>query len=413
MSWQGGKAASYNLQKEVVISRMVNNRRVPDNPYKTTPSKKGNLPKGVLKRKVGSGMAGKHRNTAAANTMAPVKAARVSRAHQWRGSVGRVFGSILLFLGILSSAVHGNCVGKFVDPLTDVCWKCVFPLTIMGMDVSRGGPSPEVTRTPVCVCNRPPLNVPLPGIPVGFWEPVRLIDITRTPYCLVNMGGMNIGNTGVSYRGDVEENPNDGTHHSFYQVHWYVYPIMYWLEVLTDFICLENMSIDLAYLTELDPLWNDDEKSFILNPEAVLFGNILAQAACAADCVAASSNLPLNQLFWCSGCQGGLYPFTGSLNDHSGGVQGSLLIAGRFMAKLHRELLLWGTYGKDGWCSKYPMPIIKKSQYRFQMTYPIPTANNCYPMGHTEVFWQGGKEYPYQGSDFGYLIWRRRDCCLL
>jgi conjugal transfer pilus assembly protein TraU len=173
------------------------------------------------------------------------------------------------------------------------------------------------------------------------------------------------------------------------------------------------MSIDLAYLTELDPLWNDDEKSFILNPEAVLFGNILAQAACAADCVAASSNLPLNELFWCSGCQGGLYPFTGSLNDHSGGVQASLLIAGRFMAKLHREFLLWGTYGREGWCSKYPMPIIKKCQYRFQMTYPIPTAQNCYPMGHTEAFWQGGKEFPYQGSDFGYLVWRRRECCLM
>ena len=217
---------------------------------------------------------------------------------------------------------------------------------------------------------------------------------------------------GASYRGDVEENAHDGTHHSFYQVHWYIYPIMYWLELLMDFVCLENTSIDLACITELDPLWHDDEKSFILNPEAVLFGNPIAQAACAADCVSATTRLPMNELFWCSGCQGGLYPFTGTLNDHSGGVQGSLLIAGRFMAKLHRELLLWGTSGKEGLCSKYVMPIIKKTQYRFQMTYPLPTARDCYPMGHTEVFWQGGKEFPYNGSDFGYLIWRRRDCCL-
>jgi conjugal transfer pilus assembly protein TraU len=227
------------------------------------------------------------------------------------------------------------------------------------------------------------------------------------------MGGVQIANTGVRGRGDVEENTNDGTRHSFYHVHWYVYPIAYWLEILTDFLCLENFAVDLAYLTELDPFWNDDEKSFILNPEAVLFGNPLAQAACAADCVAATADLPRNELFWCSGCQGGLYPFTGTINDHMGGIQASLLITGKFMAKLHREGLLWGTYGVKGLCGKYPMPIIKKNMYRLQMTYPIPTTQNCYPLGHTEVMWQGGKEYPYTGSDFGYLVWRNRDCCLL
>jgi len=283
----------------------------------------------------------------------------------------------------------------------------------MGIDVVKGNPSPQVSRDPICFCPRPSLPAPVPGVPVGFWEPVRLVDITRTPYCLVNMGGISVASSGINYRGDIEENTDDGTHHSFYQVHWYIYPIMYWLEVLTDFVCLETMSIDLAYPTEFDPLWNDDEKSFIINPEAVLFGNAIAQAACAADCLASSVNLPLDLLFWCSGCQGGLYPFTGTLNDHSGGVQASLLIMGRFMAKLHRESLLWGTYGKAGLCSKYPMPIIKKSQYRLQMTYPLPTSNNCYSMGHTEAFWQAGKEYPYNGSDFGYLVWRRRDCCLL
>lgn len=382
-------------------------------PYITIPTKKGSFPRGDLKRKSGSGILGIYRNITPRKTIAAIETARMSKSGKSDLSIYKSVSFILILLSILCASVHANCVGKFVNPITDVCWKCVFPLTIMGIDVVKGNPSPQAPRKPICICNRPPLNLPVPGIPVGIWEPVRLVDVTRTPYCLVNMGGISVASSGVNYRGDVEENTDDGTHHSFYQVHWYVYPIMYWLEVLTDFVCLENMSIDLAYLTELDPLWNDDQKSFILNPESVLFGNLVAQAACAADCLASSVNLPMDMLFWCNGCQGGLYPFTGTLNDHSGGVQASLLITGRFMAKLHRELLLWGTYGKDGLCSKYPMPIIKKSQYRLQMTYPIPTANNCYPLGHTEVFWQGGKEFPYNGSDFGYLVWRRRDCCLL
>lgn len=382
------------------------------NPYRKTPSKKGIFPKGILIRRSGSGIAGICLKIPARTTINPTIKVRKLRKELlgFKNCISISF--IAMFLICFSFPVQGNCVGRFVNPITDICWKCVFPLTIMGMDVVRGNASPPVPRSSICMCNRPPLNLPVPGIPVGFWEPVRMVDVTRTPYCLVNMGGMQVARSGVSYRGDVEEDAHTGLHHSFYQVHWYVYPIMYWLEVLMDFICLENTSIDLAYLTELDPLWNDDEKSFILNPEAVLFGNVLAQAACAADCVASSTNLPLDSLFWCSGCQGGLYPFTGTLSDHAGGVQASLLIAGRFMAKLHREGLLWGTYGSQGLCSKYPMPIIKKSQYRLQMTYPIPTTSNCYPMGHTEVFWQGGKEFPYKGSDFGYLVWRRRDCCL-
>lgn len=382
-------------------------------PYKTIPSKKGSFPNGIRNRRSGSGIAGICLKIPASNTINPTTKVRKLRKELFGFKNCISISFMFLFLIISSLPVQGNCVGRFVNPVTDICWKCVFPLTIMGLDIVKGNASPPVPQTPVCVCNRPPFNLQVPGIPVGFWEPVRMVDVTRTPYCLVNMGGMQVASSGINYRGDVEENPDDGTHHSFYQVHWYVYPIMYWLEVLTDFVCLENISIDLAYLTELDPLWNDDEKSFILNPEAVLFGNVLAQAACAADCVASSTNLPFDSLFWCSGCQGGLYPFTGTLNDHAGGVQASLLLAGRFMAKLHREGLLWGTYGEQGLCSKYPMPIIKKSQYRLQMTYPIPTTSNCYPLGHTEVFWQGRKEFPYKGSDFGYLVWRKRDCCLL
>ena len=87
----------------------------------------------------------------------------------------------------------------------------------------------------------------------------------------------------------------DSASSSFYQAHFYLNPVLYWLEVLLDFPCLENGAFDLAYLTEVDPLWNDDELTLILNPEAVLFANPLALAACAADCVAATLGFGLPQ----------------------------------------------------------------------------------------------------------------------
>ena len=320
---------------------------------------------------------------------------------------------LIQILGTLEGLA--NCVGRFVNPVSDICWSCLFPITIGGMRVSASGEDTGNPRSVLCTCRNP---LPRVGVPISFWEPVRLVDVTRTPYCMVNMGGIKLQERGVQGRGEVENAHTTGNRGrmraSFYHVHWYVYPVIYWLELLTDFVCMEKGAFDVAYITELDPLWNDDETGFILNPEAVLFANPVAQAACAADCLSASSGFSLDTLFWCGGCQGSLYPFTGSVSAHVGGVQASLLVVERMIAKLHREGLLWGTMGREGWCDRYPMPVLKKTQYKTQMLYPVPStaSRQCHPLGRSEALWASGKEFPYQGEDFGYLIWRKRNCCL-
>src|SRR3546814_3836357 len=79
-------------------------------------------------------------------------------------------------------------------------------------------------------------------------------------------------------------------------------------------------------MTEVDPLWQDDALAALINPEAVVFANPIAKAACAGDCVAATANLPLDQLFWCAGCQGSMYPLNGNIPASIGHVQSSALI---------------------------------------------------------------------------------------
>lgn len=324
---------------------------------------------------------------------------------------------MIIWLGMpLISPVKAECVGRLLNPMSDICWQCLFPLKIASVTVVSGDVSDPDDGQQNVICTCPSINPATGyrsvGIPISYWEPARLVDVTRTPYCFINLGGSQLQDTGVMDRGHTSDDDGDGQKRSFYNVHWYIYPLLYILEVLTDFICMESGSMDVGYITEIDPFWNDDEKNAILNPEAILFGNPIAQAACVADCLSSSEDYPLDALFWCNGCQGSIYPFTGTVNDHSGGVQGSLLVMGRFMAKLHREGLLKGYIGVQGLCDKYPMPIIRKSQYRTQMTYPIPQTDQCQVFGATEMFWQSDHEYPYEGEDFGYLIWRKRDCCL-
>lgn len=326
---------------------------------------------------------------------------------------------------ILISLIHSlnsqaECVGKFVNPITDICWGCVLPITIGGDKVGikikkysgakgRDIPNPS---TPVCYCSNPPRV----GVPIGFWEPVRMIEVTRTPFCMVGLGGVQFGEKPEKISGP-------GTiynHSSFYHLHYYTYPLIYWLEVITDFLCLEKGAFDVAYMSEFDPTWNDSAVANLMNPESLLFGNIAAQAACSIDCVAANTNMPLDSMSWCAGCIGNMYPWMGYNGDHYGGVQSSNLLAIRGIAKMHRIGLSKSTSTTDGslngpLCKKHFAPIIKKSQYKLQMVYPkfVQDSFCCHPLGMTDLLHGSGKEFPITGEDFIYILWRKANCCLL
>lgn len=308
----------------------------------------------------------------------------------------------------------GDCVGRFVSPISDICWSCLFPMTLGPVAISEGREDTTNPSFPLCFCKRLPNPVPMPGIPVGFWEPVRLVDVTRTPYCLVNIGGLKLGNS-VEGRGSLLHGPH-GKHTSFYQVHWYIYPLIYWLELLTDFMCLEEATFDVAYLTEFDVTWNNEEWGFLTNPEASLFANPIAQASCALDCTQATMGFPMDSLTWCAGCQGSLYPLTGFVTNHQSGVDSALLLTERMIASLHRKGLAEETSGERALCKKRLLPTLKKSQYKTQMTYPKPNTGGkhaCTPLGRMSSLWASQKEYPVEGEDFGFLIWRKRNCCVL
>ncbi len=309
-------------------------------------------------------------------------------------------------------AFANNCSGRFANPVTDVCWSCVFPISIGAAKVARGYNADTTNpKSPICMCGI------RPGVSVGFWEPISLVDVTYKPFCMVNLGGLEIAGISDAYPKGSQNTKQGNSNRSFYHVHWYKFPLMLWLNVISSAACVQAGEFDVAYLTELDPTWNSDTLAFILNPEAALFGNIVAQSACAADAVSASAiGKSLSPLFWCAGAQGSMYPLTGHVQEHVSGVQASTLLSERMAYKLHREGLLWDSTGVDGelLCHERPHPIIPKNRYRYQMVYPYPTVGavlGCQAFGATTVFWEMGKEYPVKGEDFGYLIWRKRNCC--
>ncbi|MGT2516601.1 TraU family protein [Sphingomonas panni] len=48
-----------------------------------------------------------------------------------------------------------KCTGKFVNPITDVCWSCLFPMSVGGLNIwPSGRPDTPNPGLPVCACAR-------------------------------------------------------------------------------------------------------------------------------------------------------------------------------------------------------------------------------------------------------------------
>lgn len=184
-----------------------------------------------------------------------------------RPSWDHVAATLLIWLMAMTSqhshaAGIATCTGKFPNPITDICWSCILPISLGSIPIANFGGQEDIANpsSPVCSCG---VN-PVIGLSIGFWEPARHVEVVRKPFCLTSLGGIDL-NPGLpapeAARFTRPEGDGDGG--SFYQAHFYVNPMLYWLEVVTDFPCLEKGSFDLAYLTEVDPLWNDDELTLI------------------------------------------------------------------------------------------------------------------------------------------------------
>lgn len=380
-----------------------------------------------------------------------------STAHDRRGPQRRhtptvrwVFlGCAVLLAAFLSAPQPAQAVCRskpILDTmLTDICWTCIFPIRIGGYELAdftmEDTPDP-VTQT-LCDC---PDSI-MPGVTVSFWEPIRLIEIVREPYCFPSLGGLELSNDTIAHAGTYDESPPDNHHSStLYQVHYLAFPVWQLIGLTVALIeqplkattiglfpdlskCFSVGGFDMTdmgilYLTELDPLWNDDELGVLLNPEAVLFANPVAQAVCAADCVAASAGFPLDPLFWCAGCWGSMYPFGGTVSDPSGELSTASLIAARALAKFNREYLEALTTTSAALCGKQYTGFIRKSQYKLQLLYPIPMTTGvedstqssakifcCNPIGRNTLIWGTGKSFPVTGEDFVFLVFRKKDCC--
>lgn len=266
--------------------------------------------------------------------------------------------------------------------------------------------------SPICVCDDQKIyGIPKVGLRISFFEPVRIMEVVKEPGCSPTLGTEMFSDW--KGHGDINVG-NDLAQDTFYQVHDFAYPVLYLLELMVSEMCFINGGVDLFYVTEWDETWISSETASFLNPEAALFGSLAAKAACMVDAVTSNVTFGLDPMFWCAGSWGSVYPFVGHDATSISPVQTTSLLATRFLAKMHRQMMRYGSLGEDNLCNEYPIPFIKKSLYKLQMAYPVPQTTGskcCQPIGRTTFIWGMNRRYPVEGEDFSYVLFQKRECC--
>lgn len=338
-----------------------------------------------------------------------------------RKLLSKFLGSVGLALALLVGATSANaiglavCDGKTLNPMSDLDWNLMYPITVAGARMTSGknlvNPPLMEMMPPTCFCPTY-LGYSMFGIGVTYWEPVYVAEIERRPGCLTSIGGQQVLDSYAMLHseGTADEAETEQTNRM--QIHWYYYPVMQMLDMYSNTWCRNPSGFDLAYMTEIDPTWQDDSWGSVFTPEDSLFATLGAQLACAFDAVAANVYAPLDFLFWCSGSWGNTYPLTGNAGHNTQHHQQNNQIVSKFIARQARLGLEFNTIGPLAVCGSYPSPVWLKSQYRYNQVGPVVRKGKAVTTGDLGLLqFPTVTNAPTQEHTVN-VIWNAKYCCL-
>lgn len=305
--------------------------------------------------------------------------------------------------------------------ISGVCWQCIYPIIVSALPITGG----REDRIPpgaadddflgACMCYDN-LGVPAFGFRVSLWEPSRMVELEIQPGCSSVLGGIRFPfsrlHQGIQQKmSDQEHTGTDGK--TFRHYHLYTFPLMYMMEMWVPSKCNPGgyIDLDIMYLSEIDPTWNNDEIAFFTHPEAALIASPLGPIACIPDVFGANVGYPIKELYWCAGSWGVIYPTAGNCLTQEGTMQSTSIMTTRALYALHRRGLEWRSIGKDAMCGGQLSPYLPKNQYRFQLFHPLPETSDNHVIGEVTLRWALGKLIPAVGEDPVYIVWRWLDCC--
>lgn len=320
-----------------------------------------------------------------------------------------------------AAGVTCNDAGIFTQggAITKLCTRCFFPI-MMGTSTGDAREIPAPAQIgPVCTC--PGLfGYPTPGVTFGMWQPTHIFEQTRQAYCSPALGAAGnamfqaaASSVGPMGDGSQIDSGEDEAGKAYFNAHIFNFPVNKVLEGVTSAVCQSaegaNM-FSLLWISEIDPTHRVDELALFLTPEATLFSSPPAVAACIADSVAASVYQPIDALWWCHGSWGHGFPYSGTIAQNGHPAREAAASATKLLGSMHRTLRMNLTYSYPGVCADVPVPIMPKSQYKFQVMHPMPEVLDNHWIGETPYLWLSG-HIPSVGEDHVNVLWTFQQCC--
>lgn len=304
-------------------------------------------------------------------------------------------------------------------PIDNLNANNIFPITIAGTTAfTKGGArncSAIKSAGPACLCPGRLLGVPTPGIMLTMHLPAYVAEVQGEAGCSPLL--QTKITSAYDHRSTASENPGamsaGDDYESTRQIHWIEYPVFSLLEMMRDSICLHAGSyLDIAYMTEFDSLWQNDQWAAIVAPEGALFANYGASTACVIDQVSSTfARCPMDPMPWCVGSAHG-YPWSATQNDKTDHTDGGVKVLQKFLMRQTRFGILRRTVGSDAECSPVISPVMARSQYRINLIHPNPKTNGKpIVMGTDGHFWGTLGAVPFNEGEV-FLIWQGMQCCL-
>jgi len=332
-----------------------------------------------------------------------------------------VISILILLINPMKSSAKCPEDSALEDLISSICWECIFPIYIAGVEINAGSHVNDITESEAetdCMCPQAEPPYVYEGITISMWPPSYYVEVVKDPYCFpsygIDMGKDNSGSLDMSFlkKGGGQEIGGNATPETstFMQAHFWYFYIMGMLDETLDTECRETTSTDLVGLSEIDPLWQDDELAAIIQLEAYLYANYGAQLTCIADAISANLGYSISPLHWCVGSSGSLYPLTGHANNDDL-LQAYELIVGRSVFRMHRQAAICD--GACWYCQCMYTPIWIKHHYRDQIAWPV-NAGFCTALGTSDIGWGPGKNPPdvSKMDNLIFLLYRKRTCCI-
>lgn len=323
-------------------------------------------------------------------------------------------------------AMINTCRGSFLNPFSEIHWPLIFPVKIGGITLFPSSEDSadlahDASTSPVCICPAPPPAMIRIGTPISYYEPKQIIETVKSPFCFPSLG---TSSPLDFYKGKLsgdhmtEDHSDDGSGHTRAQAHFIIFPVWAMMDMFKDLVCKDELgqvadSLDIGYLSEVDPFWNEDKLSLLIRPETILFANPLAQLSCIADTVRVNVQRPTDTLFWCMGSWGATYPMTGVITNPDS-IAGNAAIAARMLANVSRQGLV--ADGNVNVCSSAPTPIWIKSHYLMSISRPM-MGKQAIPIGRSSLVWGNFKNPGVPGwlsnpDNFVWPLFSRQTCCV-